>query len=259
MTNHLANSTGLVNRSPKPKNAFTLIELLFVIAIIAILVALMLPAVRTAGPAARRSQCKNNLRQIALALRNYAEEYNAFPPAYTVDAKGKRLHSWRTLILPYLEQKKLYDRIDLSKAWDDPANAAAFETGVSVYHCPEANCPANHTTYLAVVAPGSCIHPTRSRRLSEVTDGSRETLMVIEVNAGQSVHWMAPTDADEKLLLGFGPNTELPHANGWHAAFTDGSVRFLTADLPAAKRRALISGEGKKTLEPKPAGRAGSR
>ena len=73
-------------------------------------------------------QCANNLKQIALALRNYESVYHALPPAYTVDAEGKPLHSWRTLILPYLEQQALYDKIDLSKPWDDPANKEAYET-----------------------------------------------------------------------------------------------------------------------------------
>jgi type II secretory pathway pseudopilin PulG len=96
---------------------------LTVLAILAVVVAMLLPSVRRARPAARRSQCKNNLKQIGLALYNYEADYHAFPPAYTVDADGKPLHSWRTLILPYLDQQPLYARIDLSKPWDDPANA----------------------------------------------------------------------------------------------------------------------------------------
>ena len=59
---------------------------------------------------------------------NYEQAYNALPPAYTVDANGRPLHSWRTLILPYLEQESLYQTIDLSKPWNDPANARAVET-----------------------------------------------------------------------------------------------------------------------------------
>ena len=65
--------------------------------------------------------------------------------------------------------------------------------------------------------------------------------MLIEVDSRYAVHWMAPMDADEELVLGFGPTTELPHAEGTHAAFADGSVRFLAADTPVVKRRALIS------------------
>ncbi|MEL7264459.1 MAG: DUF1559 domain-containing protein [Planctomycetota bacterium] len=68
--------------------------------------------------------CSNNVKQIGLGLANYHASWNSFPPAYTVDANGNRLHSWRTLILPYVEQQPLYDRIDLTKPWDDPAHAS---------------------------------------------------------------------------------------------------------------------------------------
>ena len=126
----------LTNAIPKPIPArgFTLIELLVVVAIIALLIAMLLPAVRSAGPAAVRSQCINNLKQVALALYNYEDEYKTLPPAYTVDANGRPLHSWRTLILPYLEQGPLYRTIDLAKPWDDPANSEALKTALPVYH-----------------------------------------------------------------------------------------------------------------------------
>ena len=90
------------------------LHLLWIVPVGCLVIALMLPAQRRAREPARRSQCKNNLKQIGLALHNYHETYGAFPPAYTVDADGKRLHSWRTLILPYLDQAPLYDKIDFS-------------------------------------------------------------------------------------------------------------------------------------------------
>src|SRR4051794_1481798 len=89
---------------PRPGRGFTLVELLVIVGIIVFLIALLLPATRSSSQAARRSQCVNNLKQIALALYNYEQAHNALPPAYIVDAKGRALHSWRTLILPYLEQ-----------------------------------------------------------------------------------------------------------------------------------------------------------
>src|SRR4029453_12945484 len=71
-------------------------------------VALLLPAVQQAREAARRTQCKNNLKQIGLALHNYADVYGSFPPAYIADETDKPMHSWRVLILPFLDQDQLY-------------------------------------------------------------------------------------------------------------------------------------------------------
>jgi len=229
--------------SDTPKKGFMgCFTVLSVLGIGAVLVALMLPAVRRGGgEAARRSQCKNNLKQIALALYNYETDYHALPPAYTVDADGKPLHSWRTLILPYLDQRPLYETIDLSKPWDDPANAEALKTGLSVFHCPSDSCPKNHTTYLASAASNGCFRLTETRLLSEITDGLSETLMVIEVPSDRSVPWMSPKDADERLVMSIGPESKLAHAGGTQAALCDGSVRFLSVAIPAATRRALIS------------------
>lgn len=228
---------------PEP-TGFTLIELLVILFIIGILLAMLVPARRGAREAARRTQCKNNLKQIALGLQTYKSTYGAFPPAYTVDADGKPLHSWRTLILPFVEQKPLYDKIDLTKPWDDPANAEVLKAAVTCYCCPSVYELANKTTYLAMLSPNGCIQSTTPRRLSEITDKHSETLMVIEVDPQHAVPWMAPNDADQNLLMAFGPKTELAHPGGMNAAFVDGSVRFLNAELPAAEWRALISVAG---------------
>ena len=178
--------------------------------IFVLLIALLLPKAysRRAGPAARRAQCTNNLKQIAPALHNYEQAHGAFPPAYTVDANGKPLHSCARLILPYLEQHTLYRMIDLSKPWNDPANAKVLETVVPVYSCPAATGPLNTTTYLAIVAPDGCFMPTKSRCLAEITDdpnfdhGNRG-------RAGQFGSLDVPVDADESLVMSLGrqPNS----------------------------------------------------
>src|SRR5688500_19565009 len=106
---------------------FTLIELLVVIAIIAILIALLLPAVQQAREAARRTQCKNNLKQLGLALHNYHDTYNVFPPRQTgsghINTGRQRMAiSGFVSLSPFFEQKPLYDRI--MAAQDHPWNGA---------------------------------------------------------------------------------------------------------------------------------------
>ena len=232
-----------VGQAPaKPKaRGFRLIELLVVIAVIGGLIALLLPARRNAGEAARRSQCSNNLKQIALGLQNYHDDHGCFPPAYTVDAEGKPLHSWRTLILPYIEQGSLYEKIDLLKPWDDPANQIAQETRVSAYQCPSTNLRPDQTTYLAVVGPNSCLQPGEPRKLDEITDSTSLTLIVIEVAPDRAVHWMSPKDASEQDVIDFAKVAQLSHPNGTVAAYVDGHTGLLSKNIKPEVLRALIS------------------
>jgi type II secretory pathway pseudopilin PulG len=219
----------------------TLFGCFAIMGILALLIALLLPAVRYSSEPARRSQCRNNLKQIALALLSYEDVHHALPPAYTVDANGKPLHSWRTLILPFMERQDLYEKIDLSKTWDDPANQAAFETSVPAYRCPSVVCPMTQTTYLAVVAPGGCFRPTEPRKLAEITDDPDLTLMVMEVAAERAVHWMSPTDATEAEMVNLGDLAKLPHPGAAQAVTVSGSVLIVSATWKPDKLRALVS------------------
>lgn len=128
-------------RRPKAspnRRGFTLIELLVVIAIIAILIALLLPAVQQAREAARRTQCKNNLKQIALAVHNFHDIYNRFPAGYFGSPHNANIayggHQWLGLfpqILPQLEQPAMYDRIAVWKGVDRRPNPASAGTFIS--------------------------------------------------------------------------------------------------------------------------------
>lgn len=213
--------------------------------VVLVLTALLLPATRRSRPAARRTQCKNNLKQIGLALHNYHDDYGSFPPAYTVDAMGRPLHSWRTLVLPYLEQTELYRKIDLSKPWDDPVNAAAFETSLFFYQCPSADIPKNHTIYLGVSGPDCCFHAGTPKLLTDIIDGTSNTLIVVEVPHDRTVPWMSPQDSDEASIMGFASGSKFAHTGGFQATFADGSVRFISEDLERSTLRALLTTSGK--------------
>ncbi|MCA9190319.1 MAG: DUF1559 domain-containing protein [Planctomycetales bacterium] len=125
-------------------HAFTLVELLVVIALIGILVALLLPAVNAAREASRRIQCFNNLKQIALALHNYEANHRVFPtgcigcrPASFPAPNFQYFrHSWNSLILPQLEQGNVHAAIDFGAAFRDIENLTAGKTVLSVFLCP---------------------------------------------------------------------------------------------------------------------------
>ena len=118
------------------RSGFTLIELLVVIAIIAILIALLLPAVQQAREAARRTQCKNNMKQIGLAFHNYHDVYSAFPFSWMIGA-DLNASVWGITILPYLDQAPLFNQYQSDFApWGSPANQQVIRTPLSVYMCP---------------------------------------------------------------------------------------------------------------------------
>jgi prepilin-type N-terminal cleavage/methylation domain-containing protein/prepilin-type processing-associated H-X9-DG protein len=121
---------------------FTLIELLVVIAIIAVLVSLLLPAVQQAREAARRTQCKNNLKQLGLALANYESSFKCFPPArlghYTPGTTtwDDGWTCWTVMVLPQFDQQNLYNLYNVSLRWNDPGNANVVGTLIPGFVCP---------------------------------------------------------------------------------------------------------------------------
>ncbi len=194
-------------RRNTPRVGFTLIELLVVIAIIAILIALLLPAVQQAREAARRSTCKNNLKQIGVALHNYHNSHQTFPPGFVSGAAAPATANgwgWAAHLLPYLDQGPLYNQINFRRPIFDPVNSAALRTALPVFLCPTdiANPnPFNMTdatgTVLGQVTPSSyaatvgddssevsdvkcngAFFRNSSVRMRDFTDGSTQTTLV---------------------------------------------------------------------------------
>ncbi len=138
----------LRQRLSKPRPGFTLIELLVVIAIIAILVALLLPAVQQAREAARRSSCKNNLKQLALAMHNYHDTYRVLPMGSMLQEQGNSANQeskanwgWGAYLLPFIEQGPVSDTLQvgnlrLRQCLDDPVRRQVLQTPLESFLCP---------------------------------------------------------------------------------------------------------------------------
>jgi prepilin-type N-terminal cleavage/methylation domain-containing protein len=151
------------------KNAFTLVELLVVIAIIGILIALLLPAVQAAREAARRSQCSNNLKQVALAIHNYHDTYDVFPAlgAQGMGSNQGIWYSWVIGILPYIEQMPLYDGITAQAAagglpspWDTGNNAflnSYWKVDIATLQCPSDTPPPDPRESPALLSYKGCV------------------------------------------------------------------------------------------------------
>ena len=134
--------TVAVPSSKRHKHAFTLIELLVVIAIIAVLIALLLPAVQQAREAARRSQCKNNLKQFGLALHNYHDTVGMFPIGATNSGGGAPNLSWAVRILPYMDQAPLYNQLNMAAA-NATSQTLSDGTVARLHVVPMFRCPSD--------------------------------------------------------------------------------------------------------------------
>jgi prepilin-type processing-associated H-X9-DG protein len=223
---------------PAKKSSGTLVTLVVVGAFAVLLVcggllvALWLPAVQEAPEAARRMQCVNNLKQIGVAMHNYHDVYRCFPPAYVPDADGKPMHSWRVLILPFLEQQSLYDQYDFNEPWDGPNNIRLADSIPAVYACPDSVFSNSNTCYAMIVGPDTISDGPSAARLADIKDGTANTLMVVEA-AGNGINWMEPRDLDAQKLSFVINDRPTPggiksdHPGGANVVFCDGAVRFL--------------------------------
>ena len=209
----------------------TIIELLIVLGILVVLTAFLLPATRSAPEAARRNTCLNNLKQISLAFHNYHDVHGTFPPAYTIDADGNRLHSWRTLILPYMEEQELYESIDLTKPWDDPVNAKAHSTLIDSYLCPSLDIEPTNTTYKVIVDTLGVFTGSEGTTISSIND-TANTIVLIDMPQDHAVHWMSPMDTDVEAIKNVinAPNTN-QHYNVRLVGFADGHLAAIDKEI----------------------------
>lgn len=241
---------------------FTLVELLVVISIIGILIGLLLPAVQQAREAARRTQCRNNLKQIGLALHNYLDVHSYFPPSFCIET-GTALTgnngSWSIhgRILPFIDQNNPYELVDLQKSWDSQQ-----ATGVPRLRIPTYICPTEKNDRVRLNAGNPYIYPlnygfnfgswkvydpadgsggdgafyVNSRTtISHFYDGTTQTLAAAEVKAFTSYFRNSPTNpgpnppTQTSDLSAWGPGSQFKLGQGLddntgHTEWCDGRV-----------------------------------
>jgi hypothetical protein len=179
--------------------------------------------------AVRRTQCSNHLKQIAFAFHNYHDTYGSLPPAYLAGEDGRPMHSWRVLLLPFLEQQALYDAYNFDEPWHSPVNRMVVETKVPVYTCPSDRTAFGSTTtnYMLITGPGTVFDGTEATRFHEIRDGLSNTLLVVEVR-DTGVRWAEPVDLDvDQLVLPFAGGRQSPgsrHVGGINVATCDGAA-----------------------------------
>lgn len=193
--------------------------------------------------AAAGQRSANNLKQIALAMHNYHDTHNAFPPAAVCDKKGKPQLSWRVLILPYIEQEALYKEFKLDEPWDSDDNKKLIAKMPKVYAMPGKGKPGDTDTYYRVfVGNGAGFDWLTGAKIANLSDGTSNTLMC--VTAAEAVTWTKPDE------LEFDPEKDMSKLIGTvvngkaQVALFDGSVRTLSK-LPSKETlNALITAAG---------------
>jgi hypothetical protein len=209
---------------------------------------------KTATPP-EQLQCANNLKQIGLAFHMYHDTYGKFPAVANFDKEGKPLLSWRVHLLPFLEQKQLYQQFHLDEPWDSEHNKKLIAQMPSVYRCPASGGRlADKTSYLAPVFDdkrgGSTMWSgdKRELRISDVLDGTSNTLLVVDADDRHAVPWTKPAD------LTYDPKHPLAGLVGHHpdsaqALFVDGSVHRLRSTIPPDRLGALFTRAGGEVVD----------
>jgi RNA polymerase sigma factor (sigma-70 family) len=184
-----------------------------------------------------RRQSQENLKQLTLAMHNYHDDLKTFPPAAVMDKNKTALLSWRVLLLPYVDQQDLYNEFKLDEAWDSAHNKKLLAKMPAIFAPVTGKHKPGTTFYQVFVGPGAAFEGIRGLRITEFTDGTSNTILMIE--GGEAVPWTKPAD------LPYDPKKPLPKLGGLfkdriHAAFADGSVQTLRPDFNERQMRNLI-------------------
>jgi prepilin-type processing-associated H-X9-DG protein len=207
--------------------------------------ALILQAVAKAREAASRARSTNNMKQIGLAMHNYAAANGHLPSAAIVGPDGKTTHSWRVALLPYLGQEQLYQAYKLDEPWDSPNNRKVLEKIPKVFLADE-NARGTDSSYYVLTGKDTIFSGAQGTKFTEITDGTSNTILAVE--AKENIPWTKPQDLDYSAtqpvpkLGGFFPQ-------GFNALFADGSVRFIMNSIAEQTLRAVITKAGGEVIQ----------
>ena len=190
-------------------------------------------------------------------MYNYHDEYHSFPPAYIADEHGRPMHSWRVLLLPFLDEKELYAQYRFDEPWNSPHNIKIEERMPSIYRCPsfepyeaksESGSTMRHlTTYVVVNSSGGVFNHTSSTAMMDIDDGLHQTILVVEVH-NHAVCWLEPSDVSLSDLFAdladLSNDTASHHNDRLHFVRADGYADHMTKAMKREQLAALVTKSG---------------
>ena len=206
------------------------------------------PNFQIANVKGRDQQASNNLKQLMLAMHNYHSVFNHFPEAVSRGDDGEPLLSWRVAILPFIEEQALYEQFRMDEPWDSEHNIKLLEQMPAVYSHPGANTEPGMTVYQVPVGEDLAFPADGSISLREVTDGTSNTIAIVETDVASAVPWTKPEDVKidlEDPLAHMGK----AQAGGFMVAFMDGSVQFIRDTIDQGVFRALLTRAGGEAVQ----------
>jgi len=245
--------TGLVHRPGASARAVILLTVGAVLAggaAIGLVVAFLFPALGMARSFAHTHNCDSNLQRIGLALQAYELDHGTLPPAFIPGPNGKPMHSWRVLLLPYLDEDGLYSNYNFAEPWDSLANQQLTTRMPRVYACPAD--PDSHalgeSNYMVVVGPETMFPGSKSRSTDSVLDDLASTILVVEVPI-YGASWLKPEDLKIEQMQfsingGLGKDMGSYHPDGAHTLMADGNVRFLSDLIPSDFLEGMTTADG---------------
>ena len=241
------------------KSTFTIVTIVVAamvsgIMVVGTLMALLFPAVGAVRSAAHRHSCDTNLERIGHALQAYEAEHGTLPPAYIPDENGRPMHSWRVLILPYLDEHTLYSSYDFNQPWDSPQNQALVRKMPSVFACPADPDAKNafETSYLVVRGAGTMFPGAKPVGTRQAGDELTTTILVAEAPVS-GISWLDPRDlfqAEMQFVVngGFGTEIGSHHEGGANVLMADGMVRFLRDTTAADLIQGMTTASGQEPI-----------
>lgn len=210
-------------------------------------------AVRTARRTAISMASASSLNQLQLAFHNYHDVHGHFPPAFIADDNGVPMHSWRVLILPFIEQQALYEVYDFSEPWNGPNNSKLVNQMPPIFGTASEKQSNTFTNIVVITGPDTAFPGSTSTKTADFVDGLENTILLTEITNSQ-VPWLQPRDIDTQLSNNLLNDPEMLSISSarWRlpcVVFADRIAAYAIRDeIPPKALRALTTIAGKEPI-----------